>query len=177
MCRWTVVGAPRARSSKCRLLGNKTRIRLNESAGTGATQLKESLLATPQQHRHRMSIFLSDTSLLQLYLTDTPKRDVMKRITVLFLRQPLPERSIPAPGAEDSPLSTYVLGHIATTRWPVSRSPGKFDKQELQMVLPAHLLFKGRLVFGRLCTYTRQMMRFQEYSLPVSPLLCSLLQK
>lgn len=28
MCRWTVVGAPRARSSKCRLLGNKTRIML-----------------------------------------------------------------------------------------------------------------------------------------------------
>lgn len=46
MCRCTVVGAHRTRSSKRRLLGKNTRTGLNDSPGTGATRLKQSLLAT-----------------------------------------------------------------------------------------------------------------------------------
>lgn len=87
-------------------------------------------------------MFLSDIHCYSFISQTHVKERCCEESNGSFLRQPIPERSIPAPGAEDSPESTYVLAHIATTRWPVSRARGKFYEQELQMILPAHLLFK-----------------------------------
>lgn len=49
MCRRTVVGAHRTRSSKRRLSGLNPRTGLNDSPGTGETRLNQSLLAAAAQ--------------------------------------------------------------------------------------------------------------------------------
>lgn len=77
MCRRAVVAAHRTRSSKCRLLGNNTRMGLNESPGTGATRLKQSLLATATAAQAPNVHFPLGYSLLQLHLTDTRKREML----------------------------------------------------------------------------------------------------
>lgn len=45
----------------------------------------------------------------------------------LVLLQPFSGWSIPALGAEDSPMNVYVLGHTATTRWPTVQTRGKLN--------------------------------------------------
>lgn len=64
-----------------------------------------------------------------IYRTVMQSRQVFwRKITVrLFLRQPSPGWSIPALGAEDSPMTVYVLGHITATRWPTVQTRGKFN--------------------------------------------------
>lgn len=84
---------------------------LSESAGTGATRLKQSLLAAvTTAHLPNVCFLLGYLIAAAVSHRYAEKRDVLKKITVLFSRQSIPERSILALSAEDSPVIYMCSG-------------------------------------------------------------------
>lgn len=145
MCRWAVVGANRTRSSKCLVCwGNNRRTVTRHRRNTAKTKpLSYSTAAHASNARPSLVYFTAAA----VSHTDAEKRGVSGKSNgpVCFLRQRIPERSIPAHGAQDSPADTYV--HGAAPGWPGLQPPGEFDccfAQVAHMHAPHVLRFRER---------------------------------
>lgn len=137
MCRWTVAAAHRARSSKCRLSGSHTRIGRNESPGTGAARLRQSLLAPATAAAAAGAPSVCSPFWMPHWSTFLSQRRGKGRPSEWTNGS-----CIPAPGPEDSPMSARACGapQQRPTTWPLPQAPGEFDSRDLHVMLPASVL-------------------------------------
>lgn len=130
------------------LLGNNRRTVTRHRRNTAKTKPLSCSTAAHASNACPNLLYFTAPAVSDIY---AEKSDVSRKVTVLFLRQRIPERS-GAHGAEDSPADTYVPG--AAPGWPGLQPRGEFYSCFSQLV---HM-------------HTPHMLRFQEYGFSCSPL-------